>query len=477
MKTIEQVLGIYQNLLLGKLMEDPEFKAINSAWFDRYRLPIYKEIKRHNKPVSKEDLIDVGCDEEVVKSIRKTNLEISEIIENLKKAVIAKQITLGNLNGLSMLHYEDGEYYIPAAWVKKSSREILEEIKQQYNHITDKTLITPDDVECPAFNLEEVPGAYEVDEWLVENLFRCNTFNIISAKSKGGKSQLAYQLATCINNGIDFLGCKVKEGKCLYVDYELKGSEIFQRGKSCLDFLGVSDPKDIRVMPLKMKNVSFEAMANGVRRELANDPEINVIFYDNFYSFFHNDQNNSSEVREALDALASISPSTTNFLICHNNKSVAMKGGSDDPIFAASGSNAFSAYADEFVSIEEKTDGKIIHIAGRHVQHQKIACLYNEKTKYFFQEIVDESEIQKIFKNTTKIYGRSRDYLKKNYPELYEYIANEENPRTTIAICKVFPNETKDTLREKGFWYSGKNLDRLKKGAKTETWYVRDVLK
>ena len=84
-----------------------------------------KEIKRHNKPVSKEDLIDVGCDEEVVKSIRKTNLEISEIIENLKKAVIAKQITLGNLNGLSMLHCEDGEYYIPAAWVKKSSKEIL----------------------------------------------------------------------------------------------------------------------------------------------------------------------------------------------------------------------------------------------------------------------------------------------------------------------------------------------------------------
>ena len=86
MKTIEQVLGIYQNLLLGKLMEDPEFKAINSAWFDRYRLPIYKEIKRHNKPVSKEDLIDAGCDEEIVKSIRKTNIDISEIIENLKKA-------------------------------------------------------------------------------------------------------------------------------------------------------------------------------------------------------------------------------------------------------------------------------------------------------------------------------------------------------------------------------------------------------
>ena len=136
-----------------------------------------------------------------------------------------------------------------------------------------------------------------------------------------------------------------------------------------------------------------------------------------------------------------------------------------------------SAYADEFVSIEEKTDGKIIHVAGRHVQHQKIACLYNEKTKYFFQEIVDESEIQKIFKNTTKVYGRSRDYLKKNYPELYEYIANEENPRTTIAICKVFPNETKDTLRDNGFWYSGKNLDIIKKGAKTESWYVRDVLK
>ena len=84
---------------------------------------------------------------------------------------------------------------------------------------------------------------------------------------------------------------------------------------------------------------------------------------------------------------------------------------------------------------------------------------------------------QKDSSNDIDMVSLVKDYLKKNYPELYEYIANEENPRTTIAICKVFPNETKDTLREKGFWYSGKNLDRLKKGAKTETWYVRDVLK
>ena len=116
MKTIEQVLGIYQNLLLGKLMEDPEFKAINSAWFDRYRLPIYKEIKRHNKPISKEDLIDAGCDEQIVKSIRKTNIEISEIIENLKKAVIAKPSKTARSAHFPSVQHRRWDAYEEIAW-------------------------------------------------------------------------------------------------------------------------------------------------------------------------------------------------------------------------------------------------------------------------------------------------------------------------------------------------------------------------
>lgn len=325
----------------------------------------------------------------------------------------------------------------------------------------------------------KIPGIEKELKWLVDGMFYTGTFQIISAKAKGGKSQLAYQLATCLNNGVDFLGHKVLKSKCLYIDCELSPNEIFRRTELCNKHLLIEKPNDLKIINLKRTPYGLDEIINGVKKCLKSNPDIDVIFFDNFYSFFDGNINDSTEVRKVLNKLSNVSETATIFLICHNNKATGQQGGTDNAIYAASGSNAFAGYADEFISIEEKEGGKakIVHVDGRHVTHVAIPCLYNSGTDYFFDLVYDKDQAKIILEegHSSKILGRSEEYLKATYPDLYEYIANEDNIRTTNAICKVFPGETKDSLKEKGFWLSNSNKENNRVGIKTLNWYVRDT--
>ena len=68
--------------------------------------------------------------------------------------------------------------------------------------------------------------------------------------------------------------------------------------------------------------------------------------------------------------------------------------------------------------------------------------------------------------------GSPKDALIKDYPELAEFIGEEG--KTLAAIQKEFPGETDNSLKDKGFWYSGKNKAKLKDSAKTGRYYLTD---
>ena len=213
-----------------------------------------------------------------------------------------------------------------------------------------------EDVNVITLNFKEGAEKLFQDDWLVDGLFKKGTFNIITG-SYEEETNVAYKLATCLNNGIDFFGHNVKESSCLYVDCMHSNSEIFYKGKKTVDDLGISDPINIRVMPLWRKNIPFKQMLKGVKQALINTPEIDVIFYDNFHAMFEGDINNCSEVMQAMVDLEMTTPNATVFIVCDAVQSC------NDPIYCIRGSGVFGSHADEIMCAKK---GKKIQVVGRH---------------------------------------------------------------------------------------------------------------
>lgn len=198
-----------------------------------------------------------------------------------------------------------------------------------------------------------MPLAAKPHEAIVDGLFWDGTFNLIQGPSKSGKSMLAYQLCWCLQNGHEFLGRKALKRNCLYIDWELRHDQIRERFDKISGFFGVNTDaaEQYMVYPLARSTVDLQNVLAQVSEFLKDNTDIKVIFLDNFYSFFSGNQNDSSSVKETLKNIIAVAPDVTIFLICHTNKAVGQTGGGNDPLYAASGSNAFSAFCDEATSI------------------------------------------------------------------------------------------------------------------------------
>lgn len=320
-------------------------------------------------------------------------------------------------------------------------------------------------------NLPDVLNKEKI-EWLVDGLFVKNAFHEICGPSKSGKSQFSYQLAYCLQNGKDFFGQKCQQANVLYIDWELMQLEIHERYSHTKAFYGDASPIPYTIMPLFGTDYSIDTAASKVRAYLKSHPEIEVVFFDNWYSFFDGNNNDSSDVKKGLRKIADLSPKVTKFLVCHTNKADGKDGGNKDPIFSAAGSNAFGAFAHEIASIENKNDGKIVRISGRMVSPTQVfACRFGEETHFQFSVIEDESARSKLLSGKT---GKTKEELMTAYPELCGFIGEEG--KTISAIQKQFPDETDASLKEKGF-YTEKNKERLRQGFVSGRWYTEDPKK
>ena len=136
----------------------------------------------------------------------------------------------------------------------------------------------------------ELPRALIEQEWLVDRIIMKNSFVEIIAPQKAGKSQLGYQLAGCVQNGIDFLGRGVMRQDVVYLDFEMEANEIYTRCEKlkrftseCLDF---NDYKDFQVMSLnKDTDTTLDTVLYLIREEKRKNPQLNLVIFDNFYSF------------------------------------------------------------------------------------------------------------------------------------------------------------------------------------------------
>ena len=182
----------------------------------------------------------------------------------------------------------------------------------------------------------------------------------------------------------------------VYLDFEMEANEIYTRCEKLKRFtsecLDCSDYKDFRVMSLnKDTDTTLDTVLYLIREEKRKNPQLNLVIFDNFYSFCAGDTNNVSDVKDILKKVyQGVGKDITVVVINHTNKEIARSTKNKkisyyEILTAAFGSNAHGMFASDIIYIEPKTDGKVVWCAGRHISPEvEIPCFYGDKTNWFF---------------------------------------------------------------------------------------------
>ena len=294
------------------------------------------------------------------------------------------------------------------------------------------------------YTLDTLPDTDKKRGWVIEDMIQEESFNIVVGPAKSGKSAFSYEMAYCLQNGINFLDKKVEQCDVLYLDFEIDTRDIKIRLERLKKYYG-DETKSFNIMPLIKNNFEFDYTLQKIKNILKKNTNIKIVFWDNFYSFFTGNQNDATDVKKVLSAIRNEITGVSNIVICHANKANGQSGGSEDPLYAASGSAVFGNYAEQLISIKNKDDGKIVSVSGRSTELYKIECAYGSNTNYMFKKLGFVHERKNV----------SPDELKNKYPDICDAIG--EDGINAHNLLKKFPNETLTSLKEKGFYYSGKN--------------------
>ena len=294
------------------------------------------------------------------------------------------------------------------------------------------------------YTLDTLPDTDKNRGWFIEDMIQEESFNIIVGPAKSGKSAFSYGMAYCLQNGINFLDKKVEQCDVLYLDFEIDTRDIKIRLERLKKYYG-DETKSFNIMPLIKNNFEFDYTLQKIKNILKKNTNIKIVFWDNFYSFFTGNQNDATDVKKVLSAIRNEITGVSNIVICHANKANGQSGGSEDPLYAASGSAVFGNYAEQLISIKNKDDGKIVSVSGRSTELYKIECAYGANTNYMFKKLGFVHERKNV----------SPDELKNKYQDICDAIG--EDGINAHSLLRKFPNETITSLKEKGFYYSGKN--------------------
>ena len=123
----------------------------------------------------------------------------------------------------------------------------------------------------------DLPNAKIQRDWLIDNMLLQSTFNELISPQKAGKTQLCYELASAVQNGVPFLGHNTIKKDVLYVDFEMDNCEIFTRTEKLRHFyskfykIPEEEYEQFRVMALSSKqDINIAYIIDVIKREKRN---------------------------------------------------------------------------------------------------------------------------------------------------------------------------------------------------------------
>ena len=242
----------------------------------------------------------------------------------------------------------------------------------------------------------------EPPEQLVEGMLHVGERLMFSGASKAGKSWGALDFAVSVGDGIPFWGMETKQGRVLYLNYELGDYHFYDRLEAVAKARNAS-VQNIDVIPLQQHWGDFERVRDYLIVEImkANrdgDPYALVII-DPLYSLLEGkNENDNAEMARMMSDIGNIAVET--------GSAVAMvhhfaKGNSSakSSIDRASGAGVFARYPDCIVTLDrhQENDGRVAEFTLRNFPDRE-----NLGLRFEYPIFVPDEEL-----DTKKLEGRN----------------------------------------------------------------------
>jgi RecA-family ATPase len=166
----------------------------------------------------------------------------------------------------------------------------------------------------------------EYAKWLLEPYIRENVISLIAGHGESGKGIFTEQLSACLAAEIDFLGCKTRGGKVLYLSAEDDEEEMRARLNKIAKSLKISEEKLVNLelrstIDLQMAPVLFDDKGHPAELligliEYCRENKPVLIVFDTFSAFGPDgDVSSSNVVTKFMTSLAALLPTTILFTL------------------------------------------------------------------------------------------------------------------------------------------------------------------
>ena len=468
-KDIQSKSAIWE--VLGDLLNDTnlvsDYKLNTEDFPERFHQIISETINELYEQGYK--TIDETVIENYLKEYKPVDYRTYKINEGNKYIDRVKQLALGNNlipcfqtikkytllrnmfdNGIDISYFFDSDEVDPDVRDAQMSRLSNYTLSQMMDYFNNRTNDITNDFNKYTNNftisdVDTIPGSDIEYEPIIDDFMLENTLNSIVAPSKAGKSQLAYQMAFCIQNGIPFLNKNTHQCDVLYIDYELRPNAIKSRFEKLCEWFDLKETKKFKVA-IPPVGTDLDKVIKLVKAYKEENPNFKVLFLDCYYRFAVGDANSEEDQMKTLSKLKSITELgiAVNY-VHHMNKTVSGSRRQDiinNAINASSGTGAHGKIVDEtYVIAPDRVGGSgIIINTGRDWSNDIITYRKDESTYWFFQYDADrDSEITD---------SKTPEEVKQAHPDIWEFLGTEgRNKKTVTTHFKV----TEKQLNEFGF--------------------------
>lgn len=190
---------------------------------------------------------------------------------------------------------------------------------------------------------------------LIDGVLRVGHKMIISGPSKAGKSFLLIELAFAMAEGMNWLGCRCRQGKVLYLNMEIDQASFFRRIQNVYKAHGMNQnihPENIVVWNLRGHSKPITELAPAIIDQCKKDKGYEAIIVDPLYKVIQGDENSNSDIGTMARGFDQIA-NETGCSIIYAHHFAKGNGGDKDAIDRGSGAGVFARDPDAITTMTQ----------------------------------------------------------------------------------------------------------------------------